>query len=71
MKMVRHQGGHSVAVFDPRRWAEGVAQNRAYNLIAEDRAHFVVPADYRENSQLDVTVKGILGRIARNEGWRE
>jgi phosphoserine phosphatase len=71
MKMVRHQGGHSVAVFDPQRWAEGTAQNRAYNLIAEDRAHFVVPADYRENSQLDVTVKGILGRIARNEGWRE
>lgn len=71
MKMVRHQGGHSIAVFDPSQWAEGNAQSRAYNLIAEDRAHFVVPADYRTNSQLDVTVKGVLGRIAREAGWRE
>lgn len=70
MKMVRHQGGHSIAVFDPAEWTRGSAQSRAYNLIAEDRAHFVVPADYREGSQLDVTVKGILGRIARDEGWR-
>lgn len=66
MKMVRHQGGHSIAVFDPKQWAEGKAQTKAYNLIAEDRAHFVVPADYREGEQLDVTVKGILGRIARD-----
>lgn len=65
MKMVRHQGGHSIAVFDPKQWAERRAQEKAYNLIAEDRAHFVVPADYREGEQLDVTVKGILGRIAR------
>ena len=71
MKTVRHQGGHSIAVFDPKEWAAGKAQERAYNLIAEDRAHFVVPADYVQGSQLDVTVKGILGRIARDGGWRE
>jgi hypothetical protein len=65
MKMVRHQGGHSVAVFDPEQWRNGTAQEKAYKLIAEDRAHFVVPADYSDGSQLDVTVKGILGRIAR------
>ena len=39
---------------------------RAYNLIADDRAHFVVPADYRDGRQLDVTVRGILGRIAND-----
>lgn len=72
MKMVRHQGGQSIAVFDPKRWADGKLQDKVYNLIAEDRAHFVVPADYREGSQLDVTVKGVLGRIARDEaGYRE
>lgn len=71
MKMVRHHGGHSVAVFDPRRWANRELQSKVYNLIAEDRAHFVVPADYRDGSQLDITVKGILGRIARDEaGYR-
>jgi hypothetical protein len=39
MKMVRHQGGHSVAVFDPARWARGELQEKAYNLIAEE-PHF-------------------------------
>jgi hypothetical protein len=71
MKMVRHQGGHSIAVFDPERWAKPEMQQKVYNLIAEDRAHFVVPADYRNGSQLDITMKGILGRIARDEaGYR-
>jgi hypothetical protein len=71
MKMVRHQGGHSIAVFDPEKWARPEMQLKVYNLIAEDRAHFVVPADYRDGSQLDITVKGILGRIARDQaGYR-
>jgi hypothetical protein len=71
MKMVRHQGGHSLAVFDPNKWGRSDMQRKVYNLIAEDRAHFVVPADYTDGSQLDITVKGILGRIARDEaGYR-
>ncbi|RLB56503.1 MAG: haloacid dehalogenase-like hydrolase [Deltaproteobacteria bacterium] len=71
MKMVRHQGGHSVAVFDPAKWSKEEMQRKVYNLIAEDRAGFVVPADYTTGSQLDITVKGILGRIARDEaGYR-
>lgn len=76
MKMVRHQGGHSVAVFDPERWeardplVRETYKRKAYNLIAEDRAHFVVPADYCDGSQLDITVKGILGRICRDLGFR-
>lgn len=71
MKMVRHQGGFSVAVFDPSKWEEEAAQDRIQRLIAEDRVHFVAPADYREGSQLAVTVNGILGRIARDAGYRE
>ncbi len=77
MKMVRHQGGHSIAVFDPKKWDSPDTEERerfkrkAYNLIAEDRAHFVLPADYSDGSQLDITVKGVLGRIAREEGFRE
>lgn len=71
MKMVRHQGGHSIAVFDPDRWKKKELQARVYNLIAEDRAHFVVPADYTDGSQLDITIKGVLGRIARDQaGYR-
>jgi hypothetical protein len=65
MKMVRHQGGHSIAVFDPSNWngASGRAQEKSFRLISEDRVHFVAPADYRDGSQLDITVKGILGRL--------
>ncbi len=70
MKMVRHQGGHSIAVFDPEAWQSLKAQPKVYDLIAEDRAHFVAPADYTEGSQLDITVKGVLGRIARDAGFR-
>jgi hypothetical protein len=71
MKTMRFQGGHSIAVFDPARWAEKKHQDKVYDLIAEDRASFVVPADYSDGSQLDITVKGILGRIARDEaGYR-
>lgn len=65
MKMVRYQGGTAVAVFDPHLWQEAAHQNKMQRLIAEDRANYVAPADYTEGSQLDVTVKGVLGRMAR------
>lgn len=71
MKMVRHQGGHSVAVFDPDAWSQPKAQHKIHKLIAEDRVHFVAPADYSEGSQLEVVTKGILGRIAREMGYKE
>lgn len=71
MKMVRHQGGHSIGVFDPRTFSEPRSQGKIHKLIAEDRVHFVAPADYSEGSQLDVITKGILGRIARDLGYPE
>jgi hypothetical protein len=70
MKMLRFQKGTAVAVFDPDKWREASQQERIEKLIAEDRANYVAPADYRVGSQLDVTVKGILGRIARDAGYR-
>ena len=65
MKMVRYQGGQSIAVFDPRNWrdTDERSQKNIYRLISEDRVHFVAPADYRDGSQLDIIVKGILGRM--------
>lgn len=68
MKMVRQQRGHSIAVFDPADWptsgSSSRAQEKIFKLISEDRVHFVAPGDYTEGSQLDVIIKGILGRIA-------
>jgi len=65
MKMVRMQGGHSIAVFDPDKWSEPNTQEHVHRLITDNRTDFTVPADYREGSQLDIAVKGVLGRIAR------
>lgn len=65
MKMTRSQGGYSIAVFDPSKWNDPSSQNRIYKLIAEDRAQYVAPADYSNGSQLDIVVKGILGKIQK------
>lgn len=65
MKMVRFQGGNSLAVFNPSKWLEYSTQDKIQKLISEERANYVVPADYSESSQLDVTVKGLLQLISR------
>ncbi|MBC4010661.1 haloacid dehalogenase-like hydrolase [Morganella morganii] len=65
MKMVRYQGGFSLAVFDQKKWGNPETQNKVGKLIAEERANYVVPANYEEGSQLDVTVKGLLQLFRR------
>jgi hypothetical protein len=65
MKMVRHQGGFSLAVFEQKKWLELSTQNKVGKLIAEERANYVVPANYESGSQLDVTVKGLLQLMRR------
>ncbi|MGS3429960.1 hypothetical protein ACB358_27670, partial [Serratia nevei] len=65
MKMVRYQGGVSLAVFDNKKWNNQTTQEKVEKLIAEERANYVVPALYNEGSQLDVTVKGLLQLFKR------
>ncbi len=66
MKMMHTKGGFSIAVYDPR--ANERDQAKVYRLISEDRVNFVAAADYREGSAMDLIVKGLIGRIAVNEG---
>jgi hypothetical protein len=66
MKMMHTKGGFSIAVYDPR--SNERDQQKVYRLISEDRVNFVAAADYREGSAMDLIVKGLLGRIAVNEG---
>ncbi|WP_122466051.1 HAD family hydrolase [Brevundimonas lutea] len=66
MKMMHTKGGFSIAVYDPRNSERD--QQKIYGLISEDRVNFVAAADYREGSPLDLIVKGLIGRIAVNEG---
>ncbi|MBS1204094.1 MAG: phosphoserine phosphatase [Proteobacteria bacterium] len=65
MKMVRYQGGVSLAVFDQDKWKTAKTQGKVEKLIAEERANYVVPAIYEDGSQLDVTVKGLLQLFKR------
>jgi hypothetical protein len=62
MRMLTYQGGHSIAVYDEQREKRDL--EKIHGLIADNRVDFVAPANFEENSQLDIIVKGILGRIA-------
>jgi hypothetical protein len=68
MKMLTYKGGTSVAVYDPSRTNRDL--DKIHRLISDGRVEFVAPADYEEKSQLDIIVKGILGRIAHKVGRR-
>ena len=60
-RLVKEQGGHSIAVFpsgDPGREA------RANKLISDGRVHCAVPADYREGSELDRRAHAVLDLIS-------
>jgi hypothetical protein len=65
MRLVKEQGGCSIAVFDEKKWDQASSQNKIEKLIAEDRVNYVAPGNYEKESQLDVTVKGILRKISR------
>jgi hypothetical protein len=67
MKMLTYKGGHSVAVYDPSRTDRDL--DKINRLISDGRADFVAPADYQEKSQLEIIIKGILGRIAHTIGF--
>ena len=69
MKMMTHNRGYPIAVYNPCRTEKDLT--KIHGLISDGRVDFVAPADYQENSQLDITVKGILGRIARAESERQ
>ena len=58
MKMMRAYGGQAVAVYQ--------SGNRAAveNLLSGGRVDFIFPADYREGTILDATMKNILRRMA-------
>lgn len=66
MKMLTYKGGHSIAVYDAQGGKRDLT--KIHKLIADGRVEFVAPANYTENSQLEILVKGILGRIARTSG---
>jgi hypothetical protein len=65
MKMMRAYGGQAVAVYQDgnRAGVEG--------LLLDGRVDFIFPADYREGTMLDATMKNILRRMAISDALNE
>jgi hypothetical protein len=61
MRLVRDQGGHSIAVYRPGSTKQ---KKKASKLITDRRADFIAPADYSKGKQLDKIVNAIIDKIA-------
>lgn len=62
MKMVRSNGGHSIAVY-----ADDAHRETSIRLIREKRASFACLANYCIGSELDRAVKSVLKKIKADE----
>ena len=58
MKMMRSYGGQAIAVYQPE------SRTAVDELLQKGRVDFIFPADYREGTGLDTTVKNIIRKMA-------
>jgi len=58
MKMMRAYGGQAIAVY------QAVNKKGVENLLRQGRVDFIYPADYREGTELEDTVKNIILKMA-------
>lgn len=68
MKLIKDQGGHSVAVYKPRDSKKKAVSEK---LISENRVNFACPADYSINKEMHEVVKTILGKIKADFEFHE
>lgn len=61
MKLVKEQGGYSIAVYDPKKPAK---KRVSENLKHENRVNFCIPADYSEGSKMETMVKLIIDKMS-------
>lgn len=60
MKMMKAYGGYSIAVYQNK-------DSKVEDLLKKDRVDFIYPADYSENTGLDITVKNIISKMSISE----
>ena len=63
MKLVNTYGGHSIGVYNPYTGEK----EKVYKMIRDNRIKYFAPADYTEGSELDLLIKDIIERTAKNE----
>ena len=64
MKMVKAYGGKSIAVYDPAQSTDAAKMAKVEELLRKERVDYIYPADYRENSPLETTIKHIIKMMA-------
>ena len=60
-RLVKDQGGHSVAVYKPHTRG---AKDTAQQLVRDERVNCTAPADYGDGHALDRIVKAIIDKLA-------
>ena len=63
MKLVKREGGHSIAVYNSKKRGKK-GKEKTKDLIQDGRVNMVLPADYSENSKIDLYVKSIIDNIS-------
>ena len=61
MKLTKVRNGNAIAVYNPN----GTNKATALKLLKDGRVNFALPADYREDKQIDKVVKTILDKLAK------
>lgn len=70
MKMLKYQGGSTIAVYCPDTPAgpNGKTPRQVcQELVSHQRVEFIAPADYSEGSDLDTTIKLLIDKTRINE----
>lgn len=60
MRLVKEQGGHSIAVYKPSSEADRL---KSEQLVRDHRVSYVCPADYSRGSEIDRLVTTIIDKI--------
>jgi hypothetical protein len=63
MKLVKQQGGNSIAVYKPRN---SIKKKCAEKLVHDNRVNFACAADYSENGEIYKIVESIIKRVKSN-----
>ena len=61
MKLVKVNGGYSVAVYQKK------TKKQAKELFRDGRVNYIVPADYKKDSDLDKLIKDVVSEIASKD----
>ena len=70
MKMIKFKGGTAIAVYDPKKRKtinKPSAKELCEDLIRQNRADFIAPADYSRNSKLYKILRHLINRIVEED----